>query len=105
MKPCGTGTDEPGTASILKMDVVLLEGPFKIQDEEDRFRLLIKAANFPHQVEIIKHLTDATDLYTKPGKEHSCQNECRSFFFQALIDDISEETNRLVDIKHSFLVL
>jgi hypothetical protein len=80
------------------MDVVPLEGPVKIQEEEDRLRLLIQAGKFPHQTEILKHLTDATDLYTEQGKEHLCQNECRSFF-QAVLDDTTKKRIASADIR------
>jgi hypothetical protein len=82
------------TVDCNNMQLISLEGPVKIQEEEDRFRKLIRAVTLPHEMEILKHLTDATDLYSDAGKEHSCINECRSFV-QSLIDDISEETDRL----------
>jgi len=77
-----------------RMSLVPLEGAIKIQEEDDRFRQLIRTVKFPNGTNILKHLTDATDLFSESGKEHPCINESRSFL-QSLIDDISEETNRL----------
>jgi hypothetical protein len=74
--------------------LIPLEWAIKIQEEDDRFRQLISSVPFPHKTDILKHLTDATDLFSTPGKEHSSMNESRSLF-QLLIDDISEETDRL----------
>lgn len=77
-----------------KVDLIPLEGPVKIQEQDDVFRHLIQSVKFPHHNEILKHLTDATDLFSEVGKEHPGMNEARNFL-QLLIDDISEETERV----------
>lgn len=82
------------TVDCNSMTLVPLDGPIKIQEEEDRFQQLINSVPFPNKAGILKHLTDATELFSTPGKEHSCLNESRNLL-QLLIDDISEETNRL----------
>ena len=69
-----------------------LEGPISEQEEEDRFTLLIRSLELPAEATILKHLEDAGAHY-REGTDHSSLGESRSFL-QALIDQISGETDR-----------
>ena len=62
------------------------------QEEEDRFINLVSSATLPSEAEILRHLQDAGNHY-RDGDDHSSLGESRSFL-QALLDDISVETNR-----------
>jgi hypothetical protein len=71
--------------------LVPLEGPVSAQQEEDTLSALVKSTSLPNHDLILKHMADATSLYTD-GKHHASLNESRNMI-QALIDGVSEETN------------
>ncbi len=75
-----------------KLSLVPLEGPVSEQEEEDRFAALVRASGLPRAETILKHARDAQTLYID-RKDHPALNESRNFL-QALIDDISIETDR-----------
>ena len=72
--------------------LVPLEGPVSAQQEEDMLTRLINATGLPNHDVILRHMTDATSLYTN-GQNHPSLNESRNML-QALIDGVSEETHQ-----------
>ena len=62
-----------------KVDLIPLEGPVKIQEQDDVFRHLIQSVKFPHHNEILKHLTDATDLFSESGERTSGHERSKEF--------------------------
>jgi hypothetical protein len=77
--------------NMAKLELIPLEGPVSQQEEEDRLTHLVRAAGLPRETTILKHITDAGNLYSA-SMDHSALGESRTFL-QALIDDISVETN------------
>jgi hypothetical protein len=61
------------------------------QEEESRVVALIKQSGIANSEVILKHLSDAQDLFVQ-GKDHPSINESRSFV-QALIDNIGVDTH------------
>jgi hypothetical protein len=62
------------------------------QEEEDRVNELVKESGLSGTAVVLKHIRDARDLFVD-GKDHSSIGEARTFI-QALIDNISQDTNR-----------
>lgn len=76
----------PGKLTIEPADSVVNE-----QQEEDRLVALVKHCRLPNEAIILKHLTDAQELFVQ-GKDHPSIGESRNLI-QALIDDISAATH------------
>jgi hypothetical protein len=75
-----------------KVELVPLEGPVSAKEEEDRLTSLVKNSGLPQSRVILKHIQDASSLYTE-ANDHPSLNESRSLI-QSLIDGISTETDK-----------
>jgi hypothetical protein len=72
--------------------LVPLEGNVSAQEEESRLTTLVRNSGVPQPNVVLKHIEDANSLYTQ-GNFPSSLNESRNLV-QALVDGISEETNK-----------
>ena len=75
----------------VKLKLVSLEGPVSAQEEEDHLTKLVKGSGIPTSNVVLKHIQDASSLYTE-GKNHPSLGQSRNII-QALIDGVSTETN------------
>lgn len=71
--------------------LVPIEGPVSAQEEEDRLTSLVLSSGLPQSQIILKHIQDASSLYTE-GKDQPSLGQSRNII-QALIDEISTETS------------
>jgi hypothetical protein len=71
--------------------LVPLEGPVSAQAEEDHLTRLVKDSGVPEGYIVLKHIQDASSLYTE-GKYNSSLGESRNII-QALVDGISTATD------------
>ncbi len=75
-----------------RLCLVPLEGPVSAQAEEDALDTLLRISGIRNSGTVRKHISDANSLFVQ-GKHHPSLNESRNIL-QALIDDISIETDR-----------
>jgi hypothetical protein len=74
------------------LQLVPSEGPVSAQAEEDLVDTLLRLAGVANSATIRQHISDANGLFVQ-AKYHPSLNESRNIL-QALIDDISTETDR-----------
>jgi len=74
-----------------KLTLELADSVVNEQEEENRLVGLVKQSRLPNEAVILKHLSDAQELFVQ-GKDHAAIGESRNLI-QALIDDIGATTH------------